>query len=935
MPSTPLPMVGRDKALAILREAVAATADGAAECVVVEGPAGIGKSRLLADVAGWARGRGVAVAAGQAIELDRVVPLNTLLTALRSADPPILDDGALAALIRHETSRYRLVHQLRDTLDCYSTDRPLAVVLDDLQWADELTLLALRNMVPTLRSLPIVWLLARRTVPARTAAAAVDWLIDQGARLVRLEPLVDAEQAEFCANVLGARPGPSVLSLAAGSGGNPFLLTELLATLRADGRIEITDGTAHAVPGDLPVDFVTAVEHRLGELSPDTRRLLEAGAVLGRPFTLAAAAGLLRREAVELLDATAEAVGVGILEHRDTTLAFRHDLLREAVYDRLTGPVRQALHLAAAGVVRAEGGPAAEVVEHFLRGTERADAEVLPLFQEAVAQVAPTAPGAAADLVLRMIDLLDTTDPDRLRLVGDGVRLLAAAGRVAEARQLGETYLIRGLDDASEGTILLGLAEALKHAGQDRLVADYTGRGLALAGIPDLVRAELLAVRAHALVQVDDVAGAADAARSSVELGSVAGADSAVAVGGAARSIAAYAHGDLDEALRHARDAVAFATKVGGEASHRHPRLWLARALVAIDRFTDADAMYVSDKDEADELGTVWSRPLAHQYHAELKLAAGHVDDAEAEAEAGVRIAEEISAMALSPALLATLAQIAVLRGDLAAASRFLDRAAKQVDTGICVMTEELSWEVALYHEAAGRPDAAFEAIAPLYPRLADWPYLIVQEPAAAPRLVDIALRVRADGEAGQVVAAARRVADRNPHVVSLDGAAHHAAGLLHRDQATLHAAVAAHRAGPRRLCLASALEDAGRAEQAAGNRSAAVSLLDEARTRYQDSGARGAAVRVRRRLAGMGVRESRGTDGRRAKTGWASLTPSELRVVRLVAEGRTNREVADQLFLSPHTVDSHVRHAFTKLNVSSRVALTRLALTHDDTEDG
>jgi DNA-binding CsgD family transcriptional regulator len=792
-------------------------------------------------------------------------------------------------------------------------------------------------MIPTLRSLPIVWLLARRTVPVHTAASdTVDWLISDGARPLRLEPLADAELVEFCTNVLGARPGPSVLTLAAGSGGNPFLLAELLATLCADGRIEVVGDTAHATPGALPVDFVTAVEQRLHELSPDTQRLLEAGAVLGRPFTLRAAAGLLRRPAVELLNATTEALGSGTLEDHDTTLAFRHDLLREAVYDRLTGPAKQALHLEAAAVLRAEGGPAAEVVEHFLRGTDRADAAALPLFREAVAQVAPTAPGAAADLVLRMINLLDSHDPDRLLLVGDGVRLLAAAGRVAEARELGQAYLTCGLDDASESTILLGLAEALKHAGQDRLVADYTHRALALDGVQNAVRAELLAVRAHALMQVDDVAGAGEAATSAVELGRVSGADSAVAAGGAARSIVAYARGNLGQAVRYAREAVALATSVGGDASHRHPRLWLARALVAIDRFADADSMYVADKDEADELGTVWSRPVAHQFHAELKLAAGHVDDAEAEAEAGVRIAEELSALALSPTLFATLAQVAVLRGDLAAASRHLDRAGQQVRDGICVMTEELSWEVALYQEAAGQPGAAFETIGGLYPQLPDRPYLIVQEPAAAPRLVGIALRAHADAEAGMVVDAASRLAAANPQVSSLAGAAQHAAGLLHRDRDALHAAVAAHRAGPRPLCLAYALEDAGAAEQAAGDRSAAVLMLDEAKAVYQDSGARGAAARVRRQLLALGVRESRGAaEKRRAKTGWASLTRSELRVVRLVAEGRTNREVADQIFLSPHTVDSHIRHAFAKLNVSSRVALTRLALTHDGTEDG
>lgn len=529
-----------------------------------------------------------------------------------------------------------------------------------------------------------------------------------------------------------------------------------------------------------------------------------------------------------------------------------------------------------------------------------------------------------------MINLLDRRDPARLRLVGDGVRLLAAAGRVAEARQLGEKYLSCGLDAADESAILLGLAEALKHAGQDRLVADYTRRGLARDGVSTGIRAELLAVRAHALLQVDDIAGAEPAATSAVELGRASGTHSAVASGGAARSMAAYARGELGDAIQHARDAVGVAAAAGGDAGHRHPRLWLARALVAADKLAEADSMYLADKYEADELGTVWARPLAHQFHAELKLAAGHLDDAAAEAEAGVRVAEELSAMALVPALLATLAQVAVYRGDTDAAGGYLARARQHVRDGICVMTEELSWELAMYQEAIGESAAAFDTIGALYEDLPERPYLLLQEPAAAPTLVRIALRAHADAEAETVVRAAERVAARNPSVASLAGSARHAAGLLHQDLDALRAAVAAHRDGPRPLCRAHAMADTGMAEHAAGDRAAAIALLDEANAIYQESGARRDAARVGDQLLAIGGRRAGGAERRRARTGWTSLTRSELRVVRLVAEGRTNREVADQLFLSPHTVDSHIRHAFAKLNVSSRVGLTRLVLTHD-----
>jgi ATP/maltotriose-dependent transcriptional regulator MalT len=931
MRRTPLPLVGREKAAAVLREAIAATAGGSGGSVVIEGPAGIGKSRLLAEAESWARPHGLAVAAGRATVLDRVVPLTTLLTALRSGEPPVFDRTALDALDGHEFSRYRLIDRLCRLVEDYSRVRPLAIVVDDVQWADELTALALRVMIPTLRSRPVLWLLARRPLPTRTAASdTMEWLVGQGTRTLQLEPLDEAATREFCAGVLGTEPGPSVLALAAGCGGNPFLLAELLTTLRAEGRIHVAAKAAHATTGALPGDFVAAVDQRLRELSPDTLRLLEAASVLGRPFSVAAVAGLLHRPAVELLAATREAVSAGALDDHGNTLVFQHDLIREAVYDKLSGPVRQALHLEAATVLRAEGRPAAEVVAHFLRGTQRAEASALPMFREAVAQVAPTAPGAAADLVLRMINLLDRRDPARLRLVGDGVRLLAAAGRVAEARQLGETYLSCGLDAASESAIMLGLAEALKHAGQDRLVTDYTRRGLALDGVSAEVRAELLAVRAHALLQVDDVAGADAAGTSAVELGHASDTHSAVVSGGAARSMVAYARGELGDAIKHARDAVVVAASVGGDAGHRHPRLWLARALVATDKLAEADSMYLADKYEADELGTVWSRPLAHQFHAELKVAAGQLAEAAAEAEAGVRVAEELSAMALVPALLATLAQVAVYRGDTDAAGGYLTRARQHIRDGICVMTEELSWELAMYQDAVGQHSAAFDTIGALYEDLYDRPYLLVQEPAAAPKLVGIALRAQADAEAQAVVRAAERLATRNPGVASLTGSARHAAGLLHRDLATLRAAVAAHRDGPRPLCRAHAMEDTGVAEHAAGDRAAAIALLDEANAIYQESGARRDAARVHGLLLAVGARGATGQERRRARTGWPSLTRSELRVVRLVAEGRTNREVADQLFLSPHTVDSHIRHAFAKLNVSSRVGLTRLVLTHD-----
>lgn len=929
-------LVGREEEQDLLDAALSACVDGSGSCVVVEGPAGIGKSRLLAAAAERAEKLGLVVASGRATKLDRVVPLTALLTALHGCRPPVVEEPDLAELSQHEYGRFWLVDRLGELVETYCRRRALVIMLDDLQWADEVTAMAMRTIVPELRSSPVAWLLARRRSAARTPVTdTLDWLIAEGASTVRLDPLPDETLAELCAKVLGAEPGPTVLAQAAGCGGNPFLLAELLNQLRAAGRIQITNGVADTAPGGAPpAGFVTAVDQQLRDLSGDARRLLEAGSVLGRPFTLHEVAGLLSRPALDLVTPTTEAVHAGALVDVGSSLGFRQDLVRDAIYHSLPGAARQAFHRTAVTVLLAEGRSPTEVTEHFLLGAHRADAQVIALFREAVTQVAPSAPGAAADLILRMLELLDQHDPSWLGLIADAIRLLASAGRLAQARALGEKYLSCGLDPPGEASIVLGLTRALHHLGLDSSVVHHTRRVLDRPGVPPADQAQLLAIEAQALLTVDGVTAADLVAGKSVELGQAIGADSAVVAGNLARSAAAYARADLGAAVRLAGGAVSLVKTVGGEARHLHPRLWLARALVALDRMDQATAVYTADQQEADQLGTQWSRTLWHRQFAELRLATGELGQAETEAGAGLRAAEALQATALMPGILATLCHCAVLQRDLDVALSYLRKAQRRVDVGPGMLPEELLWALAVYQDAAGEPAAALETVAVLSDAILDRPGLLVREPLAAPQLVRIALRTRVPERAEAVVAAAAAVATRNPRVASLAGSARHAEGLLRRDLDALRAAVTAHRSGPRPLCRASALEDLAVAEQAAGDRTTAIALLDEAFSTYLACAARGEADRVRGRLRSLGVRRSESHLSRRPKTGWASLTPSELRVARVVAKGSTNRDAASELFVSPHTVDSHLRHAFTKLGVSSRVELTRLVMAHDNASE-
>ncbi|MEV4840028.1 AAA family ATPase [Nonomuraea sp. NPDC049486] len=1122
--------VGRREALAAISGVLAAGAG----CVLVEGPAGIGKTRLLAEAARLGRARGLTVAAGRATELDRVAPLSTLRSALAGV-VPIDVTGSADVRRAAETNPTDRPHPSRTTRDHvrqaaetdptghpldqphpltithddvrraadsdsigYPVDRvemigdalerfagPLLVVLDDVQWADELSLLALRRLVPG--GSPVVWLLARRPLPEQESLDRLE------AVRVPLPPLSQEEAAELSGHLLGSPPSRPVLELVRASGGNPFLLEEALSAAREDGRVRMDGG------------FPEAVERRLLPLAVGTRRLLGVAAVLRRPFSVHEAAGVLGTPVAGAVAAVEEAVRAGVLVDEGGRLAFRHDLIREAVYGGLPEAVRSAWHREAAAVLRAEGRPPAELAEHLRHGARRGDAAAVAELRAAAAGLRATAPSAAADLMTRALDLSDSWDP---ALVADAVRLLASAGRLADARALADDCSTRPyarprspdtpalpgdendpmdgptprrhtprepstrtatapldapsrqtetgqldapekpsaqtatapadapsrqtetgrldapeepggrtatarlgapsrqtetgrldtpeepgaqavtasadalggrLSAGEEAAICLGLAEALKHAGDDAGVVERTGRALARAGVPVEARARLLAVRAHALMMTGRIDEADAAAAGAVASGEPFGQVVALQ----ARSTVALFRGEPRVALEHAERAVRIADAAGGEVAHRHPRLWLGAALTVLDRFEEADAVYAAVARESGAAGTAWSLPLRHRFRADLLLAWGRLDDAEAEAEAGLRVTAELSAMALAPALLAVLGHVAALRGDSEAARRHFREGAELAGSGPGLVHDELRFRTALFerslygHGTTGRrtkrgagpadrdqraggtpthrdqlthgtpthPDQPTHGTpthpdqpthgTPTHPdqpthgtptdreqptpesplnrdpaaretlphrdrralgtsdglgRGRDAPglgwldeegsalaYLLLQEPWAAARL---------RGEPG-VVAGIRALAARNPEVVSLRAAAAHAEGRLAE-------AVELYRAAPRPLGLAAALEEAGR--------------RDEALEVY-------AACGVRRDAAG------------RPPTGWAALTTAELRVARLVARGLTNREVAAELFVSPHTVDSHLRHAFAKLGVSSRVELARHAL--------
>jgi DNA-binding CsgD family transcriptional regulator len=199
------------------------------------------------------------------------------------------------------------------------------------------------------------------------------------------------------------------------------------------------------------------------------------------------------------------------------------------------------------------------------------------------------------------------------------------------------------------------------------------------------------------------------------------------------------------------------------------------------------------------------------------------------------------------------------------------------------------------------------------------------------PRLARMAMSAKRPDIARDAAAIAERRTVLNPRVPTLTAAAAHTRGLLDHDRAALDEAVDAYALGPRILAGAAAREDRAEHLVADGDRPAAIDDLSQALANYSDAGAIWDAGRVRGRLRDLGVRR-RLSAATRPERGWAGLTDSELRVARLVADGLTNRETAERLFLSPHTVSMHLRHAFAKLDINSRVELARTVLEHDRT---
>ena len=912
---------GRAGESALVQRSIEGALAGRGACVCVTAGAGFGKTRLLRASEDLAATAGLRVARGGAENGSYLVPLMALVSALSSGAQPLIAREALRALPSSSDERLWLIQELAGQLEKACSVQPLFITLDDMQWADDASLVALRSLVRMLADLPIVWLLAMRPDPLgaemhRTLAG----LDESGGQRVRLGALSAQAVHDLAADLLEAPPSASLLELADSLDGNPFLLVQMLGGLRAEGRLRVEQGVVTAVGTQLPIRLRDSMRLRLDRLSALAGRAAVAGAVLGTRFSPAQVAAVLGVSETSLLEPAGELIGEGLVVEDGERLAFSHDLVREAVVQTLPAPRRRVLERRAVDVLMAEGTAPVEVAARLAASAEPGDRAAVSVLSRAAQTVVGTDAAAAAELALHALGLLTEHDALRGPLVAQTAVLLHLAGRAVEGVSLAQGALHSVLPEEQKAEIYRTIAVS---TGVPAEVREQACRhGLALAKLPDPLRLQLRVLLGYNLLHIGRPQEALDVLPELADVSIQIDDPVAARVLSSARQTRAIIEDRFADALAC---ALRFDTGGGLGDAIMHMTHTIVETLVLQDRFAEAERILGLGLEQAERTEQVLMIHTYERLRGRLWAASGRLPDAMAVLEVLVAPEEHTPGNSVEAATLSVLGRTAWQTGQTALARRCAQRAEAVAAT----MAGESGQQARVFlaylrmadSDAAGARELLLQG-SPVLPRFC-------LDPAHPVELVRVG---RASGDADLMregVEIAEQRAARNPGVESLAGLAAHARGLADGDVTALRQAVSVLSSGPRRLAFASALEDLGgheRGEASAATWGAAFDLYDEL-------GAVWDAGRVRGRLRGVGVRRSPQRTGEAGS--WGGLTAAELDVVRLVARGMTNREVAKELFLSPYTVNSHLRHVFGKLGIRSRVELVRLYLKFTATDHG
>jgi len=923
------PIRGRDEQLQLITGFLERVRAGVGGVAIIEGAAGLGKTRLLAAARATARTLCFRTGLGAAEPGHSSVELAVLMEALFGGAESLVERAALGSRDRSREEPFWLLQDLQTLLERAALRQPLLICLDDVQWADPGCGFALRMLTQWLVSLPVAWLIAvRPNQGAPQIRRALAELTTAGAATIRLTPLSASAVAEVAADVLGAPVGGDLLRTLADVQGNPFLIVDLLAGLREENLVSVADGRARLMENRVPHRLEDSMRRRLSRTTPAGERVGISAASLARQFTLNQIAALARIPVADLVDPVREVIDAGIFVEADGRLAFQHDLAREAVRNVVPDAIRRALDREAADVLLADGALPVEVAAQLAASAEPGDVAAVRALADAAESLGVTDPSASADIASVALSLAPSRHPLRGPLVARRTVSLFAAGRSKEARAFADNALRQSLPAEQEADVRLSLAAMFAISADDR--ADNARQGLSLAGLSADTRARLWASLFHNLL----VAGRLDeglAIESEVRANVLASTDLAAQyffqIG---RSAMEYQLGRFELSLQLLGGVDPERLAGFDDPRERLTHSYRSWVLSALDRVDEAIAVAEDGLASAQRDRQNWALHVFETWKGRHLLHLGRLDEANAVLEGRFRLADaHLIVGVLDAAGVVALGRTKLHVGDERGANEVAEIAKVMLAATAPVVRRLGAWYLAVHSMASGEPRQAHRWLCALgeTERMSLFP-LFPMEAADDPLLVRMALAA-GDLELAKAVAelAARRY-ELNPGVPSMAGAAAHARGLLNDSRQDLEQAAGILVTCPRPMALAAALEDLGCARLADGDRSGAVDAFDRVLRICLDTGAARDAARTRKRLRELGIRR-RVQSLDRPKLGWESLTDAELNVARLAAAGYTNRGIADKLFVSPHTVNTHLRHVFDKLDVRSRVDLTRTAERH------
>ncbi|HEX8054499.1 MAG TPA: AAA family ATPase [Thermoleophilaceae bacterium] len=934
-------LLERESELRDLEREIGEACAGRGRVVLVEGEPGIGKTRLLEVVRERSREHGMTVLSARASELDRDFPLGVvrqlfepllagadaatrraLLHGAAAAAAPLLglaapEPGGAPAADDPSLPHFHALYWLAANL----TERgPAALVIDDLHWADASSLRFLQFLLPRLDELPVLVALAARPDEAGSDRRSIDALAtDARAVVLRPPPLSEDAVPALVAARLGPDPDRAFCDACrAATGGNPFLLRELLRELAADG-VAPAAAAAPLVRQLAPPTVGRAVLLRVARLGPDAAALARAVAVLGDGAPLRRAAALAEL-GEDLAAAAAEHLaGAGILAAA-RPLAFAHPILRSAVYADIAAGERADAHRHAAEVLAAEGAGADAVAVHLLATEPAAEPRVVATLREAArdALARGAAPAAAACLRRALAEPPATDDRAALTLELASAELHAGEP-VAAAEHFEEGARLAG-DPRVRASCAVEWSAALQAAGRHQ--ESYAVRERAIEDVADadpelalLLETTLIATASLDLARLEW-------ARARLRRHDAA-AEPATPAGWRLIATQAYVdamYGDSPAAtLAAAAERALGAREPAGAPSGFAGTPFFTAVEVLALADANGPAREALDQAVADarRQGSALAFACSSGWRCMLLARLGELAEAEADARSCAELSLAQGWFALAPPMLGYVLDVLIARGELDDAERILIEAgAAERAAGDDLTFYPVIHARARLRAARGDTGGAHRDMTELARRRARWntDLTLVPPLLAAPELA------HDDADAARSETAAMLGEARAWGTPRAIGMALRASGLAEggtRGVELLEEAAAVLGESPARLEHARALADLGAALRRANRRSAAREPLRRALDLADACGAGPLAERARQELRAAG-----GRPRRPRISGVGALTASERRIAAMAAEGLSNPEIAQALFVTKKTVETHLGNAYRKLGIRSRGAL-------------